>query len=622
MSRTTSGMPASADVVGVDDDVDAVAEDAQLAVGDQRGDLDERVAPQVEAGHLAVDPHQTVVHPASLFATLRRRGRRHERRDRPAAGTAHRRRVRDRGRGAGAGHGRRRRSGRSDGAGPHPAGDAQPARPRRRRDRHRQDQDAAGARRAAVGRRRAGAAGRRQGRPVRDGPAGRGQRARSSRAATDTGDDWTPTAYPVEFLSLGGKSSATPIRATLTQFGPILLTQGARPQRHAGVDARADLPLGRPAQPAAARHQGPARRHPAPHLRRGQGRPQGHRRRLVGDGRGHPARAGEPRGRGRRRLLRRARVRPRGPAAHGRRQGRRHAARAGRPGRQPAPVLHLPHVAARRAVRGPARGGRPRQAQARVLLRRGAPAVHRRVARRSGSASSRPSSSSGPRASACSSARSCPPTSRTPCFSQLGARVQHALRAFTPEDQAALAKTVKTYPNTKDYDIEEALTSLGIGEAIVTVLSERGAPTPVAWTRMRAPRSLMAALGRRRRDRGRAGVAAARQVRHDGRPRVGLRAADGADRRAGPQAPPTPRRRAALRPAARAGAARSRGSSRRCSARRWSSRSCGRWAPSSAARSPAGCSAPGPPLARAGGVTAAVSRTGVERRGRRTGTSG
>jgi len=80
-------------------------------------------------------------------------------------------------------------------------------------------------------------------------------------------------------------------------------------------------------------------------------------------------------------------------------------------------------------------------------------------------------------------------------LSQLGARVQHALRAFTPEDQAALAKTVKTYPNTKDYDIEEALTSLGTGEAIVTVLSERGAPTPVAWTRVRAPRSLMSAIG-------------------------------------------------------------------------------------------------------------------------------
>jgi hypothetical protein len=80
-------------------------------------------------------------------------------------------------------------------------------------------------------------------------------------------------------------------------------------------------------------------------------------------------------------------------------------------------------------------------------------------------------------------------------LSQLGARIQHALRAFTPEDQTALRKTVKTYPNTKHYDMEEALTSLGTGEAIVTVLSERGAPTPVAWSRMRAPRSLMAAIG-------------------------------------------------------------------------------------------------------------------------------
>ena len=80
-------------------------------------------------------------------------------------------------------------------------------------------------------------------------------------------------------------------------------------------------------------------------------------------------------------------------------------------------------------------------------------------------------------------------------LSQLGARIQHALRAFTPEDQKALTKTVKTYPTSKVYDLEEALTSLGTGEAIVTVLSERGAPTPVAWSRMRAPRSLMAAIG-------------------------------------------------------------------------------------------------------------------------------
>jgi DNA helicase HerA-like ATPase len=80
-------------------------------------------------------------------------------------------------------------------------------------------------------------------------------------------------------------------------------------------------------------------------------------------------------------------------------------------------------------------------------------------------------------------------------LSQLGARVQHALRAFTPDDQKALTKTVRTYPKTDVYDLEKALTSLGIGEAIVTVLSEQGAPTPVAWTRMRSPRSLMGAIG-------------------------------------------------------------------------------------------------------------------------------
>jgi DNA helicase HerA-like ATPase len=77
---------------------------------------------------------------------------------------------------------------------------------------------------------------------------------------------------------------------------------------------------------------------------------------------------------------------------------------------------------------------------------------------------------------------------------QLGNRVQHALRAFTPDDATNLAKAVRTYPKTDDYDLAELLTQLGIGEAVVTVLSDRGVPTPVAWTRLRAPRSLMAQL--------------------------------------------------------------------------------------------------------------------------------
>ncbi len=75
---------------------------------------------------------------------------------------------------------------------------------------------------------------------------------------------------------------------------------------------------------------------------------------------------------------------------------------------------------------------------------------------------------------------------------QLGNRVQHALRAFTPDDAAALQQAVRTYPRTTDYDLSEALQQLGIGEAVVTVLSESGAPTPVAWVRMRPPHSLMA----------------------------------------------------------------------------------------------------------------------------------
>ncbi|MFD4368093.1 helicase HerA-like domain-containing protein [Rhodococcus sp. NPDC058521] len=80
-------------------------------------------------------------------------------------------------------------------------------------------------------------------------------------------------------------------------------------------------------------------------------------------------------------------------------------------------------------------------------------------------------------------------------LSQLGARVQHALRAFTPDDQKALTKTVRTYPKSEHYDLEEALTTLGTGEAVVTVLSEKGAPTPVAWTKIRPPRSLMDTIG-------------------------------------------------------------------------------------------------------------------------------
>ncbi|WP_040162433.1 helicase HerA-like domain-containing protein [Nigerium massiliense] len=78
-------------------------------------------------------------------------------------------------------------------------------------------------------------------------------------------------------------------------------------------------------------------------------------------------------------------------------------------------------------------------------------------------------------------------------LAQLGSRVQHQLRAHTPNDAKALKQTVATYPSS-DYDLAQVLTTLGIGEAIVTVLNPDGAPTPVAWTRMLAPTSLMSPM--------------------------------------------------------------------------------------------------------------------------------
>jgi DNA helicase HerA-like ATPase len=79
-------------------------------------------------------------------------------------------------------------------------------------------------------------------------------------------------------------------------------------------------------------------------------------------------------------------------------------------------------------------------------------------------------------------------------LSQLGNRVEHALRAFTPDDADNLRKTARTFPMTEFYDVEKLLTSLGIGEAAVTVLSPRGIPTPLAAPRLVAPDSQMAPI--------------------------------------------------------------------------------------------------------------------------------
>ena len=79
-------------------------------------------------------------------------------------------------------------------------------------------------------------------------------------------------------------------------------------------------------------------------------------------------------------------------------------------------------------------------------------------------------------------------------LAQLGNRVQHALRAFTPDDAKALKATASTFP-TSEHDLVEVIPALGTGEATVTVMSENGAPTPVAITAVRAPESSMDPAG-------------------------------------------------------------------------------------------------------------------------------
>ncbi len=79
-------------------------------------------------------------------------------------------------------------------------------------------------------------------------------------------------------------------------------------------------------------------------------------------------------------------------------------------------------------------------------------------------------------------------------LSQLGLKVQHALRAFTAKDRKAITKTTENYPDSEFYDTKTLITSMGIGEALITCLNEKGIPTPLAHTLLRAPVSRMDVL--------------------------------------------------------------------------------------------------------------------------------
>lgn len=76
-------------------------------------------------------------------------------------------------------------------------------------------------------------------------------------------------------------------------------------------------------------------------------------------------------------------------------------------------------------------------------------------------------------------------------LSQLGMKIQHALRAFTAADRKAIVQTAANYPESSFYKTEDLITQLGIGEALVTLLNEKGIPTPLVATMLCPPRSRM-----------------------------------------------------------------------------------------------------------------------------------
>ncbi len=76
-------------------------------------------------------------------------------------------------------------------------------------------------------------------------------------------------------------------------------------------------------------------------------------------------------------------------------------------------------------------------------------------------------------------------------LAQLGLKIQHALRAFTAADRKSIRQTADNYPETNFYKTEDLITELGTGEALVTILNEKGVPTPLVHCMMRAPQSRM-----------------------------------------------------------------------------------------------------------------------------------
>ncbi|OBC01103.1 ATPase [Mycobacterium sp. 852013-50091_SCH5140682] len=318
---------------------------------------------------------------------------------------------------------------------------------------------------------------------------------KTAQRAKDTGDDWTATAFPTEFLSLGTSGLGVPVRATMTSFGPILLSKVL------GLNATQESTLGLifhwADQKGLSLLDLKDLRAVIQYLTSDEGKPE-----LKALGAVSPATAG---------VILRALVNLEaegGDTFFGEPELEpKDLMRVDAQGRGVITLLELGAQAARPALFStflmwvladlfttlPEIGDvdKPKLVfffdEAHLLFADASKAFLEQVEQ-----TVKLIRSKGVGVFFCTQLPTDVPND---VLSQLGARVQHALRAFTPDDQKALAKTVRTYPKTDVYDLEKALTSLGIGEAIVTVLSEQGAPTPVAWTRMRAPRSLMGAIG-------------------------------------------------------------------------------------------------------------------------------
>ena len=153
-----------------------------------------------------------------------------------------------------------------------------------------------------------------------------------------------------------------------------------------------------------------------------------------------------------------------------------------------AALRDVPALAPLGALRAASRGRRSGEAGARLLLRRGAPPLRRRSQgpRRQGGAGRSARPLQGRRGL---SLHPEPRRCASDVLSQLGNRVQHALRAFTPRDAKALKQAAETFRANPDFDTETAIREVGTGEAVVSLLEDKGVPAMVSRTLIRPPKS-------------------------------------------------------------------------------------------------------------------------------------